>query len=263
MANRLSDSINKEKDLSEVVLNPDQKAIALKAAKDLIHGASYIHEMVEAGELCVEMRNNMCYLLDHYTKEICEPLGYASAAAQRIEEKHADIRKLNGRIRELEQQLGEAAPIDTVPKLLHNLKETIDDWWKAQGFGWIRDLNFGPYGTVHLKFSFLFDHIFSMSKTPVSDKESEQDKRKDLEMLGYIFIVEERDYRLVDCDANRTLLMDLLTKRFPSIDIFYWENRRVRKRDQFSLWGINAVIQDIKDLEGEPIEHTEKDPYQE
>lgn len=263
MPNHLIDSLNKKEDLSKVVLNPDQKAIALKAAKDLMHGASYVHEMVENDELCVEMRNNMCYLLDHYTKEICEPLGYASEAAQRIEEKHADIRMLNGYIRELERQLGEAAPIDTVPRLLHNLKETIDNWWEEQGFGWIRDLNFGPYGTVHLKFSFSFDHIFSMSKTPVTDKESKQDKRKGLEILGYIFIVDERDYRLVDCDTNRILLMNLLTKRFPSIDIYYWENRHIRKSNKFSLWGINAVIQDIKDLEGERIEHSEKDPGQE
>lgn|GEM_PF-1668084 len=234
--------------LAKVALTPDQKAVAIKVAKNLVHGASYIYEMVETDTLTVEMRDNMCSLLDHYTKEICEPLGYASAAAQRIEEKHSEIRKLNGKIHELERQLGEAAPIDTVPKLLQNLKDVVDEWWKKAGMGYIFDFQYNPYGSVNLKFSFSFDHILSMSSTPVSDKKTKVDKRNDIEKQGYIFVVDEREYRLMDCDTNRILLQNLLTERFPSITIYYWENRHVHKCSEFALWGIKAVIRDIKDL---------------
>lgn len=240
---------DKEPNFDRVSLTPDQKVVTLKGAKDLVHGASYIYEMVENDTLTVEMRDNMCSLLDHYLKELCEPIGYASQAAARIEEKHADIRKLNGRIHELERKLGEAAPIDTVPNLLRNLHDSIGKWWKNEGFGWIHEYEYGPYGTVHLKFSFSFDRIFSMSNTPVSDKKTKEDERNDLEKQGYIFVIDESEHRLMDCDTNRILLQHLLTKRFPSITIRYWENRHVHKSDLFALWGIKAVIQDIKDLE--------------
>jgi hypothetical protein len=238
----------KEPDPSIVALTPDQKAVAMKAAKELIHGASYVYEMIENDALSVEMRDCMCNLLDHYTKEICEPLGYASEAAARIEEKSAKIRELNGRIRELGRQLGEAAPIDTVPNLLRNLRDNVDDWWKKADMGHIFEFQYGPYGTVDLKFGFSFDRTFSMSSTPVSDKKSKTDKRNDLEKQGYIFVIDESEHRLTDCEKNRNLLQNLLTERFPSITIRYWENRHVHKSSAFALWGIHAVIQDIKDL---------------
>lgn len=239
---------DKETNLDRVPLTPDQKVVAMKAAKDLLHGASYVYELLDNDSLNVEMRDNMCGLLDHYVQDLCEPLGYASAAAQRIEEKHAEIRKLNTRIHELERQLGEAAPIDTVPKLLTNLRDGVSDWWKEQGFGWIHDFTYGPYGTAHIKFSFSFDHIFSMSSTPVTDKASKEDSRNDLEKQGYVFVVDEREHRLMDCDTNRILLMYLLTKQFPSITVRYWENRHVHKSDLFALWSIVAVVREIKDL---------------
>jgi len=235
-------------DQSIVVLNDDQKAIAMKATKELIHGASFIHEMVKGGKLTIEMRNTMCGLLDHYTKEICEPLGYSSEAAQRIEENHAEIRKLNGKIHKLEHQLGEAAPIDTVPNLLRNLFDDVSDWWKNKGMGWIHELNYGPYGNVNLHFSFAFDHIFTGSKTPVSDKKSNDDNIASLKEQGFIFVVDERDHRLLDCDKNRELLMRLLTTRFPSIQIEFWKNRSVYQSDKFALWGIEATIRNIHDL---------------
>jgi len=234
--------------LGKVTLTPDEKVVAMKAAKDLIHGSSYIYEMVENDTLTVEMRDNMCSLIDHYTKEICVQLGYDSEAAQRIEERHAEIRKLNGKIHELERQLGEAAPIDTLPKLLQNLKDAVDEWWEKAGMGYIFDFQYSPYGSVNLKFSFSFDHNFSMSSTPVSDKKTKVAQRNDLEKQGYIFVVDEREHRLMDCDSNRILLQNLLTERFPSITIRYWENRHVHKSSGFSLWGIKAVIQNIKDL---------------
>ena len=247
----------KEKDQSRVTLNPDQKVVAMKAANDLIHGASYVRGMVEDDVLSVEMRDNLCSLMDHYLKELCEPVGYASQAAARIEEKHADIRRLNGRIHELERQLGEAVPVDTVPHMLRSLKDVVDEWWEKAGMGHVFEFQYSPYGSVNLKFSFSFDHIFSMSNTPVSDKKSKADKRNDLEKQGYLFVTDESEHRLMDCDTNRILLQSLLTKRFPSITIRYWENRHVHKSDKFALWGIHAVIQYMRDLGGEEPEHIE------
>jgi hypothetical protein len=92
--------------------------------------------------------------------------------------------------------------------------------------------------------------VFTGSKTPVSDKKAKESTIELLEKRGFIFVVDERDHRLLDCDMNRKLLMDLLTVRFPSIQIQYWENRSVRKTNNFALWGINAAIMEIRDLEG-------------
>ena len=235
-------------DRSPVVLTADQKIIALKGAKDLIHAASYIHEMVEADALPTDMRNNMCGLLDHYLKELTVPLGYASEAAQRLEERHAEVRSLNGHIRELERQLGEAAPIDLVPNFLSNLRDNISNWWQEAGFGWIHDFSFTPFGSAIGKFSFNFDRIFSGSDTPSADKQAKKDNVIALQKQGYILVLDDRETRLLDCDVNRALLHALLKERFPSIQIRYWENRHVHKSDQFSLWGIQFVIQNIRDL---------------
>jgi hypothetical protein len=239
-----------ESDQKVVVLNADQKVSAVKAASDILHAVAFIKEMVSKETLTEEMRDTMCGLLDHYIVEFCEPLGFYSKASERIEAQHAEIRELNGKIHELERQLGKAAPIDTVPNLLRNLRDGVSDWWVEQGFGWIRKFTYGPYGSVQAEFSFSFDHVFTGSKTPVSDKKAKESTIELLEKQGFIFVVDERDHRLLDCDMNRKLLMDLLTVRFPSIQIQYWENRSVRKTNNFALWGINAVIMEIRDLEG-------------
>ncbi len=232
-----------------VQINEDQKVVAIKAVTDIIHAVAYIKEMLENNNLSEEMRDNMCGLLDHYVAGICEPLEYNSKARERLEAQHAEIRQLNGKIHELERQLGEAAPIDTVPKLLHNLHDMIVDWWEELGFGWISDLNFGHYGTVHCKFGFSFDHVFTGTKTPVSDKEAKKNNIERLKEQGFIFVIDERDHRLMDCDKNRELLSSLLIERFPSISIQYWENWSVHKSGKFVLRGIHATIREIRDLE--------------
>ncbi len=240
----------KELDPTILTLSDDQKIVALKGIKDMHHGLSYVHEMIESDTLSIGMRDNMCSLLDHYLKELAEPIGYASQAAARIEEQHAKVRKLNGRIHELERQLGEAMPIDMIPNTLRNLRDGIASWWGNQMSGsHIFDFDYGPYGTVDIKFSFSFDRISSWSKSPTTDKTKKVQAREDLENQGYIFVQDESEHRLLDCDKNRELLFALLKETFPSITIRYWENRSVHRKDHlFTLWGIHATIREISDL---------------
>jgi hypothetical protein len=233
-----------------VQINEDQKVVTIKAASDIIHAGAYIKEMVENNTLSEEMRDNLCGLLDHYVAGICEPLGYNSKAKERLEAQHAEIRQLNNKIHELERQLGNAAPIDTVPKLLQNLDDSMRKWWDEIGFGWIREFFFWPHGTVDCNFGFSFNRGITWSKTPASDKEANKNNIERLKKQGFIFVIHERNHLLMDCDNNRELLINLLTERFPSIRIRFWENQSVFEGNKFVLSGIHTTIQEIHDLEG-------------
>ncbi|MGU7779922.1 hypothetical protein [Burkholderia sp. PU8-34] len=83
------------------------------------------------------------------------------------------------------------------------------------------------------------------SDTPVSDKGRKADWYDSLRERGFALAKEDRDWTLVDSDANRRILIDLFTARLPSSKVAKFENFSRRKAQDFSLRSVEVYIYKI------------------
>ncbi|GEM_PF-3127069 len=142
-------------------------------------------------------------------------LGVDTEAAQRIEERAANLRYANGRIRELEAQLGQVMPAEGLQLRLRALNEKLDDWWDCEGLGYIRELSFGGYGAAAE-----FGLRFTGCKPYVTDAEDKTPAERrdlwlaDLQRRG--FVLNDDDGKgVTDCPASREAVRALFEQRFP------------------------------------------------
>ncbi|ANC20973.1 hypothetical protein WR52_20120 [Bacillus cereus] len=216
-----------------VVLNADQKAVALKGLKDLFFAAQQMHEWLSKDNLTEEMKGILISLSESHISDVAKATNYESNLAKERADRHADIRNANMRIHELEQQMAEMKPIDGLKEQLAGLTRKVDEWWDELGFNYISEMSFSKWGGLDIKFGFQLDRLSRLlSSTPVSDKEEDEDKIQQLRNKGFIFTEEDREVHLADNDINKQLLVQLLEERFPSIQITgmeTWSGRRSRE----------------------------------
>lgn len=231
-----------------VVLNEDQKAVAVKSLKDLYFAVSEMHTRLLAGELDVEMKDTLFSLFESYVSEASKVIGYDSNASKAIAEKHDEIRKANQQIHELEEKLANNTQVDGLTKLMYAMHTALYDWWKIQGFNLVTDDSFGVYG---YKARFCLDtrHISFMSRHPVTEKRNQKSKLEKMIEEGYEFILEDGDeYVLLDNENNRQKIINLLKSKFPSSDIICWSNWCVHKTDKFRLKDFECYIRDLSEM---------------
>lgn len=142
-------------------------------------------------------------------------LGVDTEAAQRIEERHANLRYAHGRIRELEAQLGQVLPAEGLMLRLRALAEKLDDWWDCEGFGYVGDLSFNGYNA-----SAEFGMRFTGCKpwVPGAEDKSPAERRTlwlaDLQRRG--FVLNDDDGKgVTDCPESRAAVRALFEQRFP------------------------------------------------
>lgn len=236
-----------------VVFNDDQKAILLKALKDINFANGQLYEWVSKGVLTEEMSKTLPSLIENYFSEAAKVLNYESHLLAEKEKRYEDIRKANQIIRELKEKLGSSKPVDGLQEQLKHLSEIVREWWDKEGFNHVSEMQFYPYGGLKLDFCFMLDHYSSFSKTPETDKRNKKDHVQNLREIGFEFADFEKDRSeklyLIDNPNNRSLLTQFLTERFPSIEIHSWENRSsYAKKDIFIIRHINASIYDLSDI---------------
>ena len=159
------------------------------------------------------------------------------------------------RIHELEKQMGEQGDIDIVPHILADLSDKIRSFWKKDGFGHVSEIHFTNYGHCNIKFSgMLFpDHQMIGSETPESDKISSAKWIQNLKDRGFKLVKESEQSRreeyVIDNDHNRVLIIDLITKRFPSVTVMGFENHvRYRSKNIFTISDIKVFIRILADI---------------
>ncbi|HDX9587616.1 TPA: hypothetical protein ROX98_000531 [Bacillus pseudomycoides] len=231
-----------------VVLNADQKAVALKGLKDLFFAAKQMHEWLSEGNLTEEMKGTLISVSESYISDVAKATNYESNLAKERAERHADIRQANMRIRELEQQMADIKPIDGLKEQLKSLTQKIDAWWDEIGFNYISEMSFSKWGGLDIKFAFSLDRIRTFSKTPVSDKEEDADKVQQLRDKGFIFTEEDRELHLADNDTNKRLLVQLLEERFPSITITGMETWSGRRNREAHIRYVTAYIGELHEI---------------
>lgn len=233
-----------------VVLNPDQKAVALKTLKDLFFAAQQLHEWINKDSLSQEMAGILPSLIESHFADIAKQLNYGSKLTKEKEERHQQIREANTRIRELEKQLGENKPLDGLKEQLRHLATTVSDWWNTHGFYHVSDENFTEYGQYTARFCFMLDHLSMYSATPVTDKRNWRERIQQLIDEGWDIIFEDgrRSPQLLDNDNNRMKLVDLIQSRFPSAKIIKTRNWQRNEETGFVFRDLEVYIYDLKDI---------------
>ncbi|MCE3203428.1 hypothetical protein [Paenibacillus sonchi] len=176
---------------TKFILNPDQKAVALKTLKDMLFAVKQLHDWISTDELTQEMAGILPSLMEDHFTDISKLLDYESTLTKEKEERHERIRQANARIRELEQQMGEQKPIDGLAEQLEYLARSVSDWWDGYGFHHVSEAHFTRSGILSVKFSFMLEYLSTYSQTPEKDKQNRKERIAELEEEGWTILHEE------------------------------------------------------------------------
>jgi len=246
----------KQREEEPVVVNADERAVALKEIEAIMMGLKALHEGLQT-KIEIGYAKDILGLMEHGVKKIGGAIHVETQTAADIEERHRDIRKANLRVRELEEQMGLMGDIEVLPRKMEVLSRKLNHWWDVEGFGHILELRFTGYGAceIELNGSLCFPRGF-MSDTPISDIKNKADWIESLKKRGFKLNKpgERRDTRVLDNDHNRNILFGLIKKDFPSANIYEWKSRGGQSDAMAStLDSIRLMINDIKEIDALPM----------
>ena len=234
----------------KVELNEDEKEVVLKTVKEAHFAIQQLYNWLNGETLTEEMKETLVSLVDYKVSDIGEVLGVDTKSKEKVEEKHAEIRKANLKIRELEEKIGKNNPIEGLKEQLKALSTLVQEWWKKDGFGYVKNIKFTQYGGFEAELGVSF-HSFSstFSKTPASDRRTKKEWIQSLKDKGYQLYEKEKslDIELIDCPENRELIEDEIETRFPSALVESWEVRRILEAPG-RVYEILSIKMDIQDL---------------
>jgi len=208
-------------DLAPIPLTAHQVATLRRLTKEVQQGMAtlpWILGLAEEGKaegLTRETARNVMSVVESQLRDLGQLLGVDTEAAQRIEHRHAEIRKANLRIRELEATLGQSMPPEAIQPALKNLADRLDTWWDREGFGHIRETHFGAWN-AQVEFSCRFTG--SKPYVPGAEGKPHAERKAlwlaDLQRRG--FVLNDDDGKgVTDCAESREALRALFAQRFP------------------------------------------------
>lgn len=227
-------------------LSEDSKVVCLKSLKDINGQLGFMFDLIKKNGLTEEMRDTLCGLFEFSMSDISKHVGYNGESARKVEERHAQIREANQKIRELEKKIGSEDLTEKLPAQIKYLADLIEKWWDIDGFNYIKEIFVRPYGSIEVNFGFSFNEFRSMySDKPVTVKEAFKAWIEEVENKGFKLYKERHDIELLDNDENRKLVTDLIKKRFPSADIIEWNNYSCGKYGLFQIRYARVIIRNL------------------
>ncbi|PVX86440.1 hypothetical protein [Paraburkholderia unamae] len=238
-----------------LTLSADQQAVARKKITDLHHAVGTIYSIVKEGRpLDAGLATNCVKVAEFNLSDLCKTLGVETFSSKEREQRYADLRAANMKVHELEAQLGGTVTPEATQHTLKNMADHLNRWWDIEGFGHISEISFGQYVCkVDFSCSLFGDFRILDSETPVSDKGRKVDWHDSLRDRGFALANEDRDWSLVDNDANRQVLIDLFGARLPSSKVHKFENYSRRKSQDFSLRSVEVYIYKIAEILALPV----------
>lgn len=223
-------------------LTADQKAVLKRQLTEVAYASQTMLQALEKGDFLFEVAPACLSVSEFKLVDIAKTLGIETNGKAEMEERYAKLRKANERIRELESQIGAAAPAEQTKASLEHMSEVLNKWWDKHGFGHIADIKFTQYGHAEVLFSCHLFGAFRLvdSDTPISDKERKAQWLQSLVDRGFDVVDDEdsRDMELLDSDASRAVLMHLFKEHFPSSRVTEFVNHASRKS--------GIVMRDVK-----------------
>ena len=238
-------------DNTEITLNADAQAVLKSKARE-VHEAIAIltHFLDQEQALTVEMSSNALRVAEYKISDIAKILGVPTEGSAEIEERHQKLREANIEIRSLKDQLGKSQSPELTQLSLRTLERQLRDWWTLEGFGHLSEIHFAGYGCrTKLSCGLYGDFPLLNSPTPVSDKERKALWLDDLRARGFLLSEDDRDPDVMDCDASRKALSDLILTRLPSAKITQVTNHCAGAGSHgFIIRDVEVIIYNLDDI---------------
>lgn len=229
-------------------LTPDQIAVAKNRLRDLLFGAGTLADLLKKGEeLPHGLAKDVLTVAEYKIAELGKLFGVETVSEKEVERRHAEMRRLNMRVRELEAQIGASQSPAMIQMGLGVLSRYINHWWALEGFGHVSDESFDRYGAT-IKFSCSLFGEFPLvdSPTPVSDKDRKQQWLQSLLDRGFELIEKRGERELIDSDNNRQVLQKLFAIRIPSAVVVSFQN--YRSGGGYVMRGLEVRIRQLEDI---------------
>lgn len=238
-----------------ISLNADDAEVLTKTVRDLQCAVAHLAGGVKPGEsLSRDLATNILKVSEFHLSDLGKLLGIETDGAVERSARVRELRAANMRVHELEKQLGQAQAPELTQLNLASLGTHLNGWWDLEGFGHISDISFGTHCLkVTFSCSLMGDRPLINSKTPVSDAEAEKLWHAELRQRGFKLTDGTREVALVDCDASRNALCDLIESRLPSATVFKMENVHRRHNNAFVLHSVQVYIHKIAEILDLPV----------
>ena len=200
-----------------VELTPDQQAVALKAAAEIVGAASHLHELIKAGTLSVAMRYACTEIIGRKREDLRKALGSisddevaATLKANQLREAHLE----NHRLRE---EMAKGVTAEAITQALRPAVDIVYKWWTGLGFTYMQG-HFEAWhggGAFKATMSCHVDrHVSTFEDKPITAQSVIEQRlagmARVLEMDG-----SGSDRHVVDTPENRRHVADQLLARFP------------------------------------------------
>jgi hypothetical protein len=247
-----------------ITLSPDSREVVTKQLREGISALATVLDILKGSDtLSAGITRTVLRVTEYALSDVAKTTGIETQTRADIEQRHADVRRLNMRVRELESQIGAGASPEILKHGLTAASAKLKAWWRAEGFGHTAELSFTDYGKIKATLScHLFGrHIYSMSKTPLSDREKHERWISSLEERGFTLHFPEGrgDPEIEDCDRSRQGIARLLRSRLPSCDIAQTRNHKGYQTEKLSLKDVEIYIHDLADVFALPTPPNEDD----
>ena len=238
-----------------LVLTEGQRDAAKTEIQNLYTAASLLFQFLEKGQpIEAETAHVSLSAIENSLVKTANTVGIEIHTAEEQEKRYADIRTANLRVRELERERGEAVSAKDTALSVRALSDRMKKWWGVAGFGYVSKVSVTDYGSMEVALSCRASamHVY------LSDDGGEDD---DLEkwhamLRAYGFEMEkepgDEDLSLVDTDANRKLLTQLIQQAMPSARILKTTNHRTRKGN-YHLRDVEVHIRELDDVANLPV----------
>lgn len=236
---------------SNIILNEDEKEIFDKHIQLMQRELSAFHYFYNKNMLDKDMNANLIGLLDNHLSKIRKATKYDGPSETMKDFNDGMIKRLNLKVEELEKQIESNHDIPKVKQQLVWISKVIRAWWDYEGYYFIKDLQFDSSGNINLKFGFNIQNsvMIDFADNPATMRKNIQDKIKSLKEEGIVFIPNDEDKDLVDCDINRKYFIRLIKDNLPSVIIKQIHNHlNYHNQDYFTLNYIEVIIKDFNDI---------------
>lgn len=236
-------------DRTPVTLTPEKQGTIMKSIKTITSALAFFTARMAQNNVKNTDVDTCMGLLEHNVADLSKATGYDGILAKEVEERHAEIRKLNKRIRELEEERGKAVSATAVSAAIRRYEDVFRAWYESCGFRYA-SIEYSAYG-FRADFSAELNHVRERHLARSNEELARFAKMTTFipESADWDVIKDDYHDELADTDKNRQNLIRLFTEAFSDVIVNEFKGRK-NDFGSFSL-RINVYVsyEDIEKLE--------------
>lgn len=232
-------------ELVPLELSQESKDTIRTATKTVQQDLAALPFMLDSDGMTTNFARNVLSVAERNLVELAKLLGVETEAAERIEQRHAEIRRVNLRVHELEGLLGQAQPVEAILPALRSLSEQLKRWWELEGFGHVSEIAYGDYNAkVTFSCSFIGCKPGLTAPEGATPKERKALWLASLEARGFVLLDDDGEKGVVDCAESRAALRALFALRLGNAHVRQFISHEIRGQVS-RLWQVEVYIRDL------------------